>query len=410
MSLNNFKFDLTRFAEEINEEDLMMEEPLGLIPDGKIRRFPIIWNGKGRYVPKSLKVINNITNEELSSSEISEEDNGLFFNFITTDPPSGKYTDYTVKYKVREEDYRFSTGLNDNTPGEEYFLFPNWKNALGCGDGFWVGKYLASRQDATSLDKGISSVPQSKKGVCSITDITFPEAENFIYNKGTNFHMMRNREWTNIAYWMDMFTLSVEGNMQMYKDQSEELDESIINILDPGNNNLSTLTGMGPISWRHNLREDGIADLVGNLWEMIDGIKIDWCDTEKTKTAIFTFNKYNNYPLVTNLTEETSLMMIPESADTIDFNIDQIYEGYENIEGMPINLTTSLYYAPKKDWDNPDTIVNMSAYANPLRPYNARRMGYMFLDKSVSMWYICFHDTMYTHAWSDGFRLCYTLT
>ena len=35
-----------------------------------------------------------------------------------------------------------------------------------------------------------------------------------------------------------------------------------------------TLTGSGPVEWRHNGKENGIADLSGNVWEWNSGMRI----------------------------------------------------------------------------------------------------------------------------------------
>lgn len=51
-------------------------EPLFLKPDGIRTRYPIGWNGYGRYVPGTLRVTyNNLP------CNITEEPNGIFFNF-----------------------------------------------------------------------------------------------------------------------------------------------------------------------------------------------------------------------------------------------------------------------------------------------------------------------------------------
>ncbi|MFA1231439.1 hypothetical protein ACDI93_27125, partial [Klebsiella pneumoniae] len=34
-----------------------------------------------------------------------------------------------------------------------------------------------------------------------------------------------------------------------------------------------TLTGSGPVGWRHNRDYAGIADLAGNVWEQVTGVR-----------------------------------------------------------------------------------------------------------------------------------------
>ncbi len=45
---------------------------------------------------------------------------------------------------------------------------------------------------------------------------------------------------------------------------------------DPGNTagTARTLTGSGPVEWRHNRKPSGIADLAGNVWEWSAGMRL----------------------------------------------------------------------------------------------------------------------------------------
>ena len=112
-------------------------EPLFLKPDGNRTRYPIGWNGYGRYIPGSLKVkYNNV------ECDITEEDNGIFYNFSVAPAANTNYSDFEVEYMVRPLDYAFSTGaIEGGYEGEEYFLFPNWNNALNEKEAFWIGKW-----------------------------------------------------------------------------------------------------------------------------------------------------------------------------------------------------------------------------------------------------------------------------
>ena len=164
-----------------------VEEPLFLNPDGVRTRFPIGWEGKGRYIPGSLKLYRTSDNTLIDPATYSEESNGVFFNF-TSAPASGNYDDIIVRYIVNPTDYAFSMGTSDSAyPGEEYFLFPNWNNAKGCDSAFWVGKYAASRADATTSSQGTSSTPVSKKGKPSWTVTAWADQVASCLTKGQDF-------------------------------------------------------------------------------------------------------------------------------------------------------------------------------------------------------------------------------
>ena len=271
--VNDSVFQENRFVEE---------EPLFLNPDGTRTTFPIGWEGKGRYLPGSLRLYRTSDNTEIDPATYHEESDGINFTFNTA-PASGNYTDIKVKYLINPEDYAFSTGSADSAyPGEEYFLFPNWNNAKGCGTAFWVGKYAAAHADATTSAQGTSTIPVSKKNVCSWTNTTWQAQRDSCPTKGSGFHCIRNREWVSIAMWSDKMGITVYGNWNGYNNTAniDGRGTAITNaIADNSVNhdnktNVLLRTGMGPATFRHNGKMDGISDLVGNIWEAVDGLQL----------------------------------------------------------------------------------------------------------------------------------------
>lgn len=94
---------------------------------------------------------------------------------------------------------------------------------------------------------------------------------------GSGHHLITNAEWSAVA-------------LQCYKDNKQPMgntyygrsSENPLLIgrradgLNPGDTSGSarTLTGSGPVEWRHNGKENGIADLSGNVWEWNSGMRI----------------------------------------------------------------------------------------------------------------------------------------
>ena len=248
-------------------------EPLFLDPDGTRTRFPIGWKGVGRYLPGTLQVY-TASGEKVSG--ITEEDGGVFFNF-TSAPSAGSYKDYVVKYVPRPDDVAFSKGLsNSSFPGEEYFLFPNWIDGPGIGDAFWIGKYQASRSDATTSSQGTSTILASRKNVCPVTNVAFSTWNTLISNKGSRFHQITNREWSNVILWSLKMGIKITGNCYGYVNSSYvNIDAEGTNMTQyPADYGYKTRTGMGPTTWNHNGLEGGIADMCGNVWEATDGLKL----------------------------------------------------------------------------------------------------------------------------------------
>ena len=94
---------------------------------------------------------------------------------------------------------------------------------------------------------------------------------------GNGHHLITNAEWSAVA-------------LQCYKDNKQPMgntyygrsSENPLLIgrradgLNPGDTSglARTLTGYGPVEWRHNGKENGIADLSGNVWEWNSGMRI----------------------------------------------------------------------------------------------------------------------------------------
>ena len=370
-----------------------VSEPLFLKPDGTRTRFPIGWEGKGRYIPGTLKLYRASDNSPIDPDTYGEEPNGVFFNF--TSAPTGNYNDILVKYFVRPEDYAFSQGTADSAyPDEEYFLFPNWRNAKTCGDAFWVGKYAASRADATTTSQGSSNTPVSKKGKPSWVVTRWDAQVASCLTKGHGFHCIRNREWVSIALWTEHMGIEVYGNVNGYNSNGSNIDMRGIGTdlttamrdttapRETTRLSYKMLTGMGPDSFRHNGKSGGISDLAGNVWEAVDGLRLvngvpyiydDSC-TSLVALAASAISSSTTNPMTINY--------INNSSD------DLINEGLPvNSAGMAINVSKDGFWQTRTD----TRICYRGGGCNGGSGAGVWALG---LDSDVS-----------TSAWSTGFRL-----
>ena len=94
---------------------------------------------------------------------------------------------------------------------------------------------------------------------------------------GNGHHLITNAEWSAVA--LQCYKNGTQPMGNSYYGRSSE-DPLLIGRrqdgLNPGNTSGSarTLTGSGPVQWRHNGKENGIADLSSNVWEWNSGMRI----------------------------------------------------------------------------------------------------------------------------------------
>jgi len=125
--------------------------------------------------------------------------------------------------------------------------------------------------------KVISSRACSLPGADPTTNVNFDTAKTYCTSKGAGWHLMTNWEWAAVALWCLKNGFQPRGNTNYGRSHGATYETGTrIDGIAPGTTSeiARTLTGSGPASWRHNNTFTGIADLVGNVSEWVDGLKL----------------------------------------------------------------------------------------------------------------------------------------
>jgi len=131
----------------------------------------------------------------------------------------------------------------------------------------WIGMYHAYLSNGELI-----SVP----GVLPTNHITLTQAVSYARANGPGFHLMTNAEWAALALLIMKNAEGqdlLRGNTQHGRSH-EAPWETGVNTKDQAAWDKRTLTGSGPLTWRHDGTPAGIADLIGNVWQWVAGLRL----------------------------------------------------------------------------------------------------------------------------------------
>lgn len=117
----------------------------------------------------------------------------------------------------------------------------------------------------------------SLPGVDASASLTHDQAVAYARACGVGHHLMTNAAFAGIALWYRANGFQPRGNDNFGKSFDSPWETARrIDGRPPGNVEgvARTLTGSGPVSWRHDNTPSGIADLAGNIWEWTPGMRL----------------------------------------------------------------------------------------------------------------------------------------
>lgn len=127
-----------------------------------------------------------------------------------------------------------------------------------------VKEYLISKYPNTLIDSVPYSLPFQKPA----TSVSHDKAIELCQSKGPGWHLLTNDEWVALARQSWENDTIPTGNTR--NGHSHSHPEQTGTTYD---NSGKTLAGSGPIQWNHDRTAEGVADLVGNVWEHVGGIR-----------------------------------------------------------------------------------------------------------------------------------------
>lgn len=140
-------------------------------------------------------------------------------------------------------------------------------------DGKEIPEFYISKFSNVLVDGRACSLP----GVSPVSEIPREQARRACSSKGRGWHMMTNAEWSAIALWCKANGYMPTGNNSFAKDYYRPFEHGTVTytyeskgIVREG----KTAVGSGPVSWNHDNTPAGIADMNGNVWAQVCGMRL----------------------------------------------------------------------------------------------------------------------------------------
>ena len=128
-----------------------------------------------------------------------------------------------------------------------------------------VKEYAISKYPNTMIDGRPYSLPFMPPAV----NVNHDEAIRLCEAKGPGWHLITNDEWAALGHQSWENDTVPTGNTSSGKSHSHPEQTGATYKDSYG----KTLAGSGPIEWNHDRTAEGVADMVGNVWEHVGGVR-----------------------------------------------------------------------------------------------------------------------------------------
>lgn len=136
-------------------------------------------------------------------------------------------------------------------------------------DVIWVSKFI----NVVVNDRAYSLPMKDPK--CSVN---FDQALTYCRNKGNGWHLNQNGVFAALVLWAEKNGTTPRGNTNWDASYEKAWERGVNTYKDPtydDGRGGRTATGSGPVTWYHDWSPAGIADLCGNVWEWVSGLRLN---------------------------------------------------------------------------------------------------------------------------------------
>lgn len=92
--------------------------------------------------------------------------------------------------------------------------------------------------------------------------------------KGAGWGLTPNGLWGALMLWCNRNNFLPRGNTNWDRSYEKAYEKGVNTYIDGSHGGGRTATGSGPVTWYHDGSPAGIADLCGNMWEWVAGLRI----------------------------------------------------------------------------------------------------------------------------------------
>ena len=140
-----------------------------------------------------------------------------------------------------------------------------WWIVDGVEKNIWVSKYI----NTVVNDRAYSLALKDPK--CYIN---FDQAVAACRKKGQGWHLNQNGIFAALNLWCMKNGFIPRGNTNWDASYEKAWERGMNTYIDGEHKGGRTATGSGPVTWNHDGTPAGIADLCGNTWEWVSGLRL----------------------------------------------------------------------------------------------------------------------------------------